>query len=159
MTKPPIGSPHAALAAFAAFASRVLASTPFYAGLIILAFIQNLLLSIMGWQLRCILFTLLGLVQSITSSGRRLLVVLEEVEKKYDYSDLWADLRGAVGFGHKKSVRADIRTELRARFHAHLRISEERSSCALPTWGASLRSCYAVPPQIERYFSQSAKGL
>ena len=113
----------------------------------------------MRWELCCILFALLGLVQSITYSGRRLLVVIEEVEKKDDYSDLWADLRGAIGSGHKKSARADVRTALRARFYAHLRITKERSSCALPTWGASLRSCHAVPTQIERYFSQGVSGL
>lgn len=93
------------LAAGAASGFKVLASTALSAGLITLAVIQNLVLSIMRWQLSYNLFALLGLVQSISNSGRRLLIVIEEVEKKADYSDLWADLTGAIGFGYTKCVR------------------------------------------------------
>lgn len=74
----------------------------------------------MRWQLSYIFFSLLGFAQSISKNGRRLLVVVEEVEKKDNHSELWADLEGAISFGRKRSVRADFRTALRARFQYHL---------------------------------------
>lgn len=56
----------------------------------------------MRWLLSYIFFALLGFVQPISNDGRRLLVVIEDVEKKDNYSELWADLEGAVGIVFKR---------------------------------------------------------
>lgn len=49
----------------------------------------------MRWLL-CLLFLgLSGLVRSLSSSGDRLLVVIEEAADESKYSQLWSDLKGA----------------------------------------------------------------
>ena len=51
----------------------------------------------MRWLLSFLLVGLLGLVQALSSSGSRLLVVIEEAAEKDKYSKLWGDLEGASG--------------------------------------------------------------
>ena len=41
------------------------------------------------------LFTVLGIVQSLSSTGNKLLVVLEEAADQDKYLKLWGDLQGA----------------------------------------------------------------
>lgn len=57
----------------------------------------------MRWQLSYVFFVLLGFVRSISYSGRRLLVVIEDVEKTDEFSELWADLKGGISFCYKRT--------------------------------------------------------
>lgn len=50
----------------------------------------------MRWLVSCLLLALCGAVHALSSSGSRLLVVLEAGEKKDLYSTLWKDLEGMV---------------------------------------------------------------
>jgi hypothetical protein len=50
----------------------------------------------MRWFLSYLFLALLGFVQSISSEGRRVLVVIEDAEKKDNYSQFWADLEGVL---------------------------------------------------------------
>ncbi|KAJ9666264.1 oligosaccharyl transferase glycoprotein complex, beta subunit [Coniosporium apollinis] len=47
----------------------------------------------MRWLLSFLLLALLGAVQALSSSGSRLLVVIEELEEKEKYSQFWGDLK------------------------------------------------------------------
>ena len=51
----------------------------------------------MRWLFSCLLLGALGLVQALSSSGSRLLVVIEEIADKEKYSRFWADLEGMFG--------------------------------------------------------------
>ena len=114
------GATRAARAARAARATirwKVLASTTLLRfSLITLDATENLAPLTMRWQLFYIILAPLGFVQSITDNGRRLLVVIEEIEKKDDYSELWADLKGIIGLVTREAVKADFGITLRARF-------------------------------------------
>ncbi len=48
----------------------------------------------MRWLLSFFLLTLLGIVQALSSTGNRLLVVIEEAAEKSKYSKFWTDLEG-----------------------------------------------------------------
>ncbi|KAF2807227.1 Dolichyl-diphosphooligosaccharide-protein glycosyltransferase 48kDa subunit [Mytilinidion resinicola] len=48
----------------------------------------------MRWLFSFLVLALLGAVQALSSSGSRLLVVLEELAEKDKYSEFWDDLRG-----------------------------------------------------------------
>jgi len=48
----------------------------------------------MRWLLSLLVAALLGLAQALSSSGRRLLVVIEEASEKAKYSTFWGDLEG-----------------------------------------------------------------
>lgn len=50
----------------------------------------------MRWLVSFFLLALLALVQGLSSSGNRLLVVIEEVAEKEKYSQFWGDLEGAL---------------------------------------------------------------
>ena len=47
----------------------------------------------MRWLFSFLLLALLGVVQALSSSGDRLLVVLEELAEKDKYSEFWEDLQ------------------------------------------------------------------
>lgn len=47
----------------------------------------------MRWLFSVLLFALLGAVQALSSSGSRLLVVLEDLAEKDKYSEFWSDLQ------------------------------------------------------------------
>jgi len=47
----------------------------------------------MRWLFSFLLLALLGVVQALSSSGNRLLVVLEELAEKDQYSEFWEDLQ------------------------------------------------------------------
>jgi len=47
----------------------------------------------MRWLFSFLLLALLGVVQALSSSGNRLLVVLEELAEKDKYSEFWKDLQ------------------------------------------------------------------
>ena len=49
----------------------------------------------MRWLFSFLLLALLGVVQALSFSGTRLLVVLEELAEKDKYSEFWADLQCA----------------------------------------------------------------
>ena len=49
----------------------------------------------MRWLFSFLLLALLGVVQALSSSGARLLVVLEELTEKDKYSEFWEDLQCA----------------------------------------------------------------
>jgi hypothetical protein len=49
----------------------------------------------MRWFLSFLVLALLGVVQALSSSGSRLLVVIEELAEKDKYSKFWDDLTGA----------------------------------------------------------------
>ena len=51
----------------------------------------------MRWLLSFLLVSLLGLAQALSSSGNRLLVVIEEAAEKAKYSQFWGDLEGMTG--------------------------------------------------------------
>jgi oligosaccharyltransferase complex subunit beta len=48
----------------------------------------------MRWLLSLACIALLGLTQALSSSGIRLLVVIEEAAEKAKYSTFWKDLEG-----------------------------------------------------------------
>ena len=48
----------------------------------------------MRWLFTFVLLTLLSLVQALSSSGNRLLAVIEEATEKEKYSQFWGDLKG-----------------------------------------------------------------
>ena len=50
----------------------------------------------MRWLLTLGFLTLLSLVRALSSSGNRLLVVIEEGTEKEKYSQFWGDLEGAL---------------------------------------------------------------
>lgn len=47
-----------------------------------------------------LVLALLGVVQALSSSGRRLLIVLEEASEKAKYSTFWEDLEGLSTIQH-----------------------------------------------------------
>lgn len=51
----------------------------------------------MRWLLSFLLVGLLGLTQALSSSGNRLLVVVEDASEKDKYSQFWGDLEGWLG--------------------------------------------------------------
>lgn len=51
----------------------------------------------MRWLLSFLLLGLLSLTQALSSSGNRLLVVIEEAAERDKYSQLWGDLEGMFG--------------------------------------------------------------
>lgn len=57
-------------------------------------FIYTIIHNDMRWLLSFLVLALLGLVQAFSSSGNRLLVVIEEVAEKAKYSTFWGDLEG-----------------------------------------------------------------
>jgi oligosaccharyltransferase complex subunit beta len=52
----------------------------------------------MRWYLAFLLACFLAAVNALSSSGNRLLVVLEDTAEKSLYSTLWADLEGLNSF-------------------------------------------------------------
>ena len=44
----------------------------------------------------CLFATLISLAQALSSTGVRLLIVIEEAAERAKYSQLWADLEGAL---------------------------------------------------------------
>ena len=50
----------------------------------------------MRWLLSLFVLALLSLVQALSSSGNRLLVVIEEAAEKSKYSKFWTDLEGGT---------------------------------------------------------------
>ena len=58
----------------------------------------------MRWPLCTLFFGFLSLVRGLSSSGNRLLVVIEEAAEQTKYSQFWGDLKGA-----SRSVKALIR--------------------------------------------------
>lgn len=56
----------------------------------------------MRWLLPCLLLSVLGLAQALSSSGSRLLVVIEEAGEKDKYSNFWADLEGKLEASYGK---------------------------------------------------------
>lgn len=48
----------------------------------------------MRWSLSFLLFSFLAVVHALSSSGTRLLVVLEDATQKDLYSTFWEDLKG-----------------------------------------------------------------
>ena len=50
----------------------------------------------MRWLLSLLLVNLLGLVQGLSSTGSRLLVVIEDSSEQAKYSTFWADLEGML---------------------------------------------------------------
>jgi oligosaccharyltransferase complex subunit beta len=52
----------------------------------------------MRWCLTLLAFCFLAVVRALSSSGSRLLVVLEDATEKELYSKLWADLEGALTY-------------------------------------------------------------
>jgi hypothetical protein len=53
----------------------------------------------MRWFLSILLFGLLGVVQALSTSGNRLLVVLEELAEKEKYSKYFGDLTSECSYG------------------------------------------------------------
>lgn len=58
----------------------------------------------MRWLLIYICLALLGVVQAISSTGSRLLVVIEEATEKDKYSKLWGDLEGALNSNAQENI-------------------------------------------------------
>lgn len=69
--------------------------------------------TIMRWLVSCFLLVLLALAQALSSSGNRLLVVIEEAAEKEKYSQFWDDLEGAPGACEFSRTKAD-NTNLKA---------------------------------------------
>ena len=46
----------------------------------------------MQWAVSCLLLALVNVVQALSSTGSRLLVVVEEAAEKAKYASFWADL-------------------------------------------------------------------
>jgi hypothetical protein len=73
----------------------------------------------MRWLLSSCLLALLSLVQALSSSGNRLLVVIEEAAEKSKFSKFWTDLEGdSCRFEKKGTLVAYTVREFRARLQA-----------------------------------------
>lgn len=73
----------------------------------------------MRWLLSFFLLALLSLVQALSSSGNRLLVVIEEAAEQSKYSKFWTDLEGdSYWFEAKGTLVANTVHQLRARLQA-----------------------------------------
>lgn len=104
-------------------------------------------------------FLLLGIwgacVHALSSSGSRLLVVLEE--DKSLYSNLWADLEGIINTSvilipMLRLWKYELHTNLcfdRPRIRHYIRVSQERAVVFICTWGKSIRPPYSSPVKIE----------
>lgn len=60
----------------------------------------------MRWLLSSLLVSFLGIAHALSSSGNRLLVVIEEAAEKDKYSQFWDDLEGlleTIGGRHPSS--------------------------------------------------------
>ena len=51
----------------------------------------------MRWLFSLLPFVFLGVTHALSSSGNRLLVVIEEADEIPQYSQFWGDLEGAFG--------------------------------------------------------------
>lgn len=88
----------------------------------------------MQWLLSFFLLTLLGIVQALSSTGNRLLVVIEEAAEKSKYSKFWTDLEGESHRYLKKGyIMANTIGDSRTRLQALFRVSEEREACVIRT--------------------------
>lgn len=59
----------------------------------------------MRWLVSFCALALLGLVQTLSSAGNRLLVVIEEAGDREKYSQFWGDLEGMLPFfSHTKRM-------------------------------------------------------
>ena len=65
----------------------------------------------MRWLILCLLLAFVGLAQALSSSGSRLLVVLEEAADKPLFSQLWGDLEGQTALVEQR-YRRDILTSV-----------------------------------------------
>ncbi len=73
----------------------------------------------MRWLLPFFLVALLSLVQALSSSGNRLLVVIEEAAEKSKYSKFWTDLEGdRRWFEEKVFLVANLDRNSRTRLQA-----------------------------------------
>ncbi len=59
----------------------------------------------MSWLISFLVLALLGCVQALSSSGSRLLIVVEEAAERAKYSTFWGDLEGLSILRHN-NVRA-----------------------------------------------------
>ena len=97
----------------------------------------------MQWLWSLSLLALLSLVQALSSSGNRLLVVVEEATDKAKYSTFFGDLEGmSTGFlflmiHHISHSANDI--FYRSGLQAHNRVPQKREARALPAWRAKFR--------------------
>jgi oligosaccharyltransferase complex subunit beta len=83
----------------------------------------------MRWLLSFLLLGLLSIVHAISSSGNRLLVVLDDLAEKAKYSKYIADLEGMrialAQLALRFLDRADI-CDYRERIFYHIRITKKR---------------------------------
>ncbi len=92
----------------------------------------------MRWLLSLFLFGFLAVVQAASSSGSKLLVVLEELADKSKYSKYLGDLEGTAAlFAFVLGSDADV-LNCSPRLQDHLRIPEEREDWDLRTGRESL---------------------
>lgn len=91
----------------------------------------------MRWCLALLLCSFLAVINALSSSGSRLLVVLDESAEKSAYSTLWSDLEGnqLVIFSVKMSC-TDLNP--RTRIRCHIRNTQEQQLVPLSAWRASL---------------------
>ena len=52
----------------------------------------------MRWLTSALLLAVLGTVQALSSTGNRLLVVIDQLEDKAKYSNFWSDLEGGLRY-------------------------------------------------------------
>lgn len=79
----------------------------------------------MRWLLSLLLLGLLAVVQAVSSSGDKLLVVLEELSEKSKYSKYFGDLEGKSSlYDAPLGDFTDVR-DRRTRFQNYIRITEE----------------------------------
>lgn len=103
---------------------------------------------IMRWCLSFLLLCFLAVVHAVSSSGNRLVVILEEAAEKELYSSFWEDLQG--DFLNLYWLLLNCADLLSSWIYRFLRIAQEQPILAVRTWRESLRPSTHPPSQVER---------
>lgn len=94
-----------------------------------------------------VLLLLAAVVQAISSTGSRLLVVLNDPADKDKYSTFFGDLTGMIL--ETTAARPQLHTDklTRARLRPCFRDAQERVGLSLPSWREVVRPCPSPPHQ------------
>ena len=106
----------------------------------------------MNWLQRLLscLLVLAGLGHAISSTGNRLLVVIEEAAEKVKYSKFWGDLEGEHAMSRLIRLARLISKIYSKRLQDNFRIAQVGKAIAVSSWRKVLRPYRTSPSQIKR---------
>lgn len=104
----------------------------------------------MRWFLSFLFLGFVAAVHALSSSGSRLLVILEDEAEKSLYSTFWSDLEGELRL---RQVLYCLYTDnpRRARLLVNVRIAEEREALSIPAGRTSIRPHAHPSSEVEGY--------